>query len=191
MTLFPAPESYGNRFIEVLKETFLFKRLFHGDLSLWLLGGLFHLMLAITLIDHYDRILAFMGLTSGSIFMIPFLSGGPTGIFILIFVVFLLIRRFTVNLVAQVSSLGDYFALILILAVVTTGDALRFMSHFDVIIMREYFTGLLTFSYKGLPENQWFVIHYLLGQILIIYIPFSKILHLGGIFFTQAAVHKH
>jgi nitrate reductase gamma subunit len=93
--------------------------------------------------------------------------------------------------VAQVTSGSDYFALILILAVVLTGDALRYMSHFDVLQMREYFTGLLAFSYKGLPENNWFLVHYLLALILIIYIPFSKILHLGGIFFTQAVIHKH
>ncbi len=72
-----------------------------------------------------------------------------------------------------------------------TGDGLRFLSHLDVIRMREYFGGLLRFSYSGFPENNWFLIHYFLSLVLIIYIPFSKILHLGGIFFTQAAIHKH
>jgi nitrate reductase gamma subunit len=191
MTLFPSPESYGNRSIEVLKETFLFKRLFWGDMDLWFLAMLFHLTLAINFIDHYDRILAFMGMTEGSLFNIPYVTGGPTGIAVLICVAALLIRRLTMKRVAQVTSGSDYFALILILAVVLTGDALRYMSHFDVLQMREYFTGLLAFSYKGLPENNWFLVHYLLALILIIYIPFSKILHLGGIFFTQAVIHKH
>jgi nitrate reductase gamma subunit len=191
MTLFPAPKSQGKRFVEVLKETFLFKKLFRGDMSLWVIGGLFHLMLAITFLDHYDRILAFMGLTSGSLFRIPLLSGGPTGIILLGCVFLLLIRRLVVTRVAQVSLMSDYVALLLILAVVATGDGLRFMSGYDVVRMREYFSGLLAFTYNGLPENAWFILHYLFAQILIIYIPFSKILHFGGIFFTQAAVHKH
>ena len=103
----------------------------------------------------------------------------------------LLVRRLTLKRVAEISSPSDYFALILILAVILTGDALRFMSNLDVVQMREYFSGLLTFSYKGLPETKWFTTHYLLAQLLIMYIPFSKILHMGGIFFTQGAIHKH
>jgi nitrate reductase gamma subunit len=35
-----------------------------------------------------------------------------------------------------------------------------------------------------------FLLHALLAQILILYIPFSKILHFGGVFFTQALVHR-
>lgn len=191
MTLTPAPESTGERLIEVLKGTFLFKNLFNSDGFLWLIGWSFHVLLAICLIVHYDRILAFMGITSGSFLKIPSFFVDLVGIVVLISLAILLIRRFILKRVAEISSLDDYFALILILGVVLTGDALRFMSHIDVIQMREYFNGLLIFSYKPLPENNWFIIHYLLAQILIIYIPFSKILHSGGIFFTQAAIHKH
>ncbi|TET37592.1 MAG: hypothetical protein E3J72_05485 [Planctomycetota bacterium] len=190
MTLFPAPESHGERFVEILKETLLFKRLFYGNLSLWVLGGLFHVMLLITIIDHYDRILAFMGLTGGSIFRIPFVSGGPTGIVLLIVVIALILRRIALKQAAQVSSPSDYLVMILILAIILTGDGLRFMSSYDVVQTREYFSGILRFSYKGMPDNNWFIIHYLLAQILIICIPFSKILHFGGIFFTQTLVHK-
>ncbi|TET39568.1 MAG: hypothetical protein E3J72_00135 [Planctomycetota bacterium] len=190
LTLFPAPESNGERVVEVLKETFLFKRLFYGDLSLWVLGGLFHVVLLITIIDHYDRILAFMGMTSGSVFKIPLISGGPTGIVLLICVVLLIFRRIIVKRAAQISSPADYLALILILAIILTGDGLRFMSSYDVVQTREYFSGILRFSYKGMPDNNWFIIHYLLAQVLIICIPFSKILHFGGIFFTQSSIHK-
>jgi nitrate reductase gamma subunit len=190
MTLTPAPKSNWGRLMEVLKESFLFKKLFHGDLTLWLFALLFHVTLAISLLDHYDRILAFMGITTGTIFTVPFLSGGVTGIVMLVCAAILFIRRFVLKRVAEISAFDDYFALLLIIAVVATGDVLRFMSHFDVVQTREYFSGLLSFSYKGLPQNNWFIAHYLIAQVLIIYIPFSKIMHLGGIFFTQAAIHK-
>jgi len=191
MTLTPAPESSRERLVEALQGAFLFRNLFNSDKFLWLISWSFHAVLAISLIVHYDRILAFMGITSGSILKMPSVILDLIGVIILITAGFLLIRRFALKRVAEISSADDYFALILILGVVVTGDALRFMSHLDVIQIREYFSGLITFSFKALPENNWFIAHYLLAQVLIIYVPFSKILHLGGIFFTQAAIRKH
>ena len=38
------------------------------------------------------------------------------------------------------------------------------------------------------PTSTTFLLHALFAQILIIIIPFSKIMHWGGIFFTQALV---
>jgi nitrate reductase gamma subunit len=190
ITLFPAPEATGDRLAELLKDTFLFKRLFHGDLVLWFLGITFHVLLLMTFLDHYDRILAFSGITAGSLFIIPVLSGGPTGIAITVFVGFLFVRRLVLKRAVQVSSFSDYFALLLILAVILTGDALRFMSSYDIVATREYFTGLITFSFKPFPANTWFLVHFFLAQVLIMIIPFSKILHFGGIFFTQGALQK-
>ncbi|MHC4599805.1 MAG: respiratory nitrate reductase subunit gamma, partial [Planctomycetota bacterium] len=118
MTLYPAPETSGARSLEVVKEVFFFKRLFYGDKMLWFLGGLFHVMLLVTFLDHYDRILAFFGLTAGTVFTIPYLSGGPTGLILLGVVTLLLLRRITVNRVAQISTPADYLVIGLILAVV-------------------------------------------------------------------------
>lgn len=196
MTLYPNPESDRERFTEILGETFLFRRLFKGDTALWVLAWVFHLMLAVSLIVHYDRILAYMGLTSGVIVQLPISPGGLSigeiaGGLMLVLVLLLAFRRVVLKRVAQITALDDYFALGLILAVVVTGDALRFMSSFDLVQMQAYFAGLLAFSYKGLPDNPWFLTHYLLAQLLIIYIPFSKILHLGGLYFSQLAVRKN
>jgi nitrate reductase gamma subunit len=191
MTLYPAETGMAGRAVETLKETFLFKRLFEGDMVLWILGGLFHVLLAVTFIDHYDRILAFAGITGGSLIKVPLISGGPAGIALLVFTGFLLLRRLVVSRAAQVSSFSDYFMLLLILAIVITGDVMRFSTHYDVAQTRAYFSGLLTFSFKALPGSTWFVVHYILGLLLFMVMPFSKMLHFGGIFFTQAAVHKH
>ena len=191
MTLFPAPRSARRRFLAVLKETFLLERLFRGDTNLWVLGGLFHLMLAVTLVEHYGKLLAFAGLTRGSVLRVPLLSGGPAGIALLAFATLLVLRRVIVKRVAQISSAGDYVAILLVVAVAASGSALRYLHHVDVIGTREYFSGLVALSYRGLPGNPWFVLHYLLAQALIIYIPFSKVVHVGGTFFTQAAVRRH
>jgi nitrate reductase gamma subunit len=67
---------------------------------------------------------------------------------------------------------------------------MRFISHIDLAETREYFHSLALFSVTAMPGNPWFIAHFLLAQILIMYIPFSKILHFGGIFFSEALVHK-
>jgi nitrate reductase gamma subunit len=197
MTLFPAPSPGGERFIEILKETFLFKSLFKGDKNLWAMGWLFHVMLLLIFIGHFrvfawlpDRMLQTIGMTPENIDTMSLVSGGAAGIVILVSLFIILGRRFGVKRVRQISESGDYFALILILLIVLTGDVMRFVSHIDLAQTREYFQGLILFTLTPLPVNSWFIFHYLLAQILIMYIPFSKILHFGGIFFSEALVHK-
>ena len=198
MTLFPAPKSGTDRYIELMKETFLFKSLFKGDKILWALGWVFHVMLALIVVGHFrvlsalpDKMLASMGLTPENIDTLSAVTGGGAGVVILACLIAILVRRLEVKRVREISTSGDYFALLLLIAIVLTGDAMRFISHFDLKDTREYFYGLVTFSSFSLPDNGWFIAHYLLGQVLLIYIPFSKILHFGGIFFTEALVHRH
>jgi nitrate reductase gamma subunit len=154
-------------------------------------------MLALIFIGHFrvfswlpDKILSSMGMSPDNIDSMSSLTGGGAGIIVIVALLFLLIRRFATERIREISSPGDYFAVILILAILITGDAMRFISHFDLAQTREYFWGLATFSFVSLPDNQWFIVHYLLAQVLIIYIPFSKILHLGGIIFSEALIQK-
>lgn len=198
MTLFPAPKTDKDRWTGVMKETFFFTSLFKADKGLWTLGWVFHAMLALVFIGHLrviswlpDNILMALGMNENSIDTMSAVVGGGAGVVMLLTALFILIRRFTVPRVKQISGAGDYFAMILILLILITGDAMRFLSHFDLDQTREYFSGLLTFSAAALPANPWFLAHYILGQILIMYMPFSKILHFGGIFFTEALIQKH
>jgi nitrate reductase gamma subunit len=197
MTLFPAPNPGGDRFIEVLKETFLFKSLFKGDKNLWALGWVFHVMLALIFVGHFrvfawlpDRTLLAIGMTSDNINTMSMVSGGAAGLIILVTLLIILGRRFGVKRVREISESSDYIALLLVMVIVLTGDVMRFFVHVDLAQTREYFQGLLLFSPQPLPANSWFIFHYLLAQLLIMYIPFSKILHFGGIFFSQSLVQK-
>jgi len=198
MTLFPAPESSGARFVELLKETFLFKSLFKGDKTLWFMGWAFHAMLALILIGHLrvfsaipDRMLAAAGMSPEQIDTMSATTGGAAGLMILACLVVIMIRRMVVPRVREISSPDDFFALFLILAILLTGDSMRFLSHFDLKQTHDYFYGLVTLSSVQLPPNAWFLAHYLLVQLLIVYIPFSKILHFGGIFFTKSILQAH
>ena len=198
MTLFPAPESSGERFVELLKETFLFKSLFKGDKFLWSMGWVFHVMLALILVGHLrvfsslpDKLLSAMGLSAEGIDTMSFVTGGAAGLIILVCLITIMIRRVVLTRVREISAPDDFFALFLILAVLLTGDTMRFFTHFDLKQTHDYFYGLVTLSSIQLPGNGWFLAHFLLVQLLLIYIPFSKILHFGGIFFTKTLLQTH
>jgi nitrate reductase gamma subunit len=103
----------------------------------------------------------------------------------------LLIRRLALQRVREVSNPPDYFALLLVLAVIFTGDIMRFGPHVDLEGTRQWARSLVTFS-PLVPANfsAAFLVHTGLALGLIMYMPFSKILHFGGIFFTQALVKR-
>lgn len=189
MTLFPTPP--GGKTWGVLKETLLFPSLFRGDRTLWVLSWVFHAMLALVFIGHIRVVMDFPALWSALHIDGDTMSavvGGTAGILMMTMTALLLFRRALVARVSQISGVGDYFALFLVLAVVLTGNAMRFLGHFDLAQSRAFFGAFVTFSAAPVPQNPWFLLHLFLAQMLILYIPFSKILHFGGVFFTQVAV---
>ncbi len=197
MTLTPAPKPGIPRYIELLKETFFFRSLFKGDKNLWIFSWVFHAMLALIFIGHLrvimwlpDRMLASMGMTVEGINTMSQLSGGIAGLVILVMIMVLLGRRLFTGRVREISLKGDYIALILIILVLVTGDAMRFVAHIDLSLTRDYFLSLVTFSAVSIPDNSWFISHYFFAQLLIMYMPFSKLLHFGGIFFTEALIQQ-
>jgi [DsrC]-trisulfide reductase subunit M len=195
VTLFPAPKVGKATFFSVIKESFLFPSLFKGDKLLWLFAWFFHLTLAFIFIGHVRVITDFpwlwnaLGINADKMSAI---SGGIAGIAITGFIILLFIRRIIVLRVREISNLSDFFALILIISILMTGNIMRFGEHFDLAITRAYFSNLVTFSVTAasMPSNGMFMLHFLLAQILIMFIPFSKILHFGGIFFTQTVIQK-
>ena len=98
-------------------------------------------------------------------------------------------RRISVPRVREISSIPDFLAPLLLIVIIATGDMMRFVGHFDLNETRVWAASLLTFS-PIVPKNGMFLLHLTLAQLLIVFIPFSKILHFGGIFFTQALIKR-
>lgn len=98
---------------------------------------------------------------------------------------FLLIRRFTNPAVRYISLFTDYFALSLLLLIALSGIDMRYFDKVDVIAMKQFAIGLATFS-PVLPQNSpaIFLIHLFLVSTLAAYFPFSKLVHMGGIFLS-------
>ena len=194
MTLFPAPK--GGMAGSIIKEVLFFPSLFKGDRTLWYMSWIFHAMVALVAVGHLrvvtgaiDAMLVpFIG--EGGVTIMSTTAGGAAGIVMLATGVLLLVRRFSNERVAQITTFSDVFALLLLLAIVVTGDLMRFSgTHFDLTLTHTWALSLLTFS-PQVPQNGMFLVHALLAQVLFMYIPFSKILHFGGVFFTQALVQR-
>ena len=202
MTLFPAPLPGGKATaVNTAKEAVFFRSLFKGDRPLWVFAWGFHVVLALIFVGHIrvisnvDRVFMSLGMTEAGIQGMSSGAGGAAGILILVTALVLLIRRMILPRVKEITSVSDVLALILIAAILITGNMMRFGSeHFDLTLTREYFASLATFG--GVTEaaalqNGVFLIHMTLAFLLLMYIPFSKILHFGGIFFTHQLIRKH
>jgi nitrate reductase gamma subunit len=201
ITLFPAPATEGANTVKAIKEMLFFPSLFRNDRLLWVLAWGFHVVLALIFVGHFrvftpvDSLLQAFGMSEEAILAMSSTAGGAAGILILLAVILLLVRRLTLPRVSEITGTADYLALGLIGIIVITGDLMRFGSeHFDLALTREYFYALATFgdaAGSAALENNLFVIHMCLGFLLLLTIPFSKILHFGGIFFTHQLVRKN
>jgi nitrate reductase gamma subunit len=193
MTLFPAG---GSTFREVLAETLLFPSLFRGDRVLWFLAWFFHATLALVFLGHIrvftgaaDRMLEAFGMTPKGLDLMSGVVGGAAGILLLAVGLLLLLRRIALPRVREITGIPDVLAILLVLVIIITGDLLRFSAPFDLEQTRVWAASLLAFS-PVVPTNDMFLFHLALSQVLILFIPFSKILHLGGFFFTQTLIKR-
>jgi nitrate reductase gamma subunit len=98
---------------------------------------------------------------------------------------FLLLRRLLDNKMRYISLPADYFPLLLILAIAKTGILMRYVFKADVVSIKELTMGLVSFS-PTLPEGitVLFYIHLFLVSVLFVYFPFSKLLHMPGVFLS-------
>jgi nitrate reductase gamma subunit len=181
----------------VLAEAIFFPSLFRGDRVLWAMAWFFHATLALVFVGHFrvvtgllDTMMLSMGMNAAQIDQMSSTSGGVAGALLLATGILLFVRRLTIPRVRDISGPPDFFALLLLIAIISTGNAMRLGAHFDLSLTREWVTSLLAFSTPVVPQNDMFLLHALLGFSLFMYIPFSKILHFGGIFFTQALIKR-
>jgi nitrate reductase gamma subunit len=201
MTLFPAPADEGANKLNAAKEALLFPSLFKSDRLLWVFAWVFHAVLALIFVGHFrvftnvDSVLMALGMSEDAILAMSSSAGGAAGVVILGALVLLFIRRLALTRVREITGAADYLALLLIGAIIITGNMMRFgAEHFDLSLTREYFAGLATFgNVAGVAalNNNLFVVHMCLAFLLLLCLPFSKLLHFGGIFFTHQLVRKN
>ncbi|MGD9250224.1 MAG: sulfate reduction electron transfer complex DsrMKJOP subunit DsrM [Desulfobacterales bacterium] len=103
-------------------------------------------------------------------------------------VLYLFIRRLYIANVRYISLGSDYFPLFLIIGIVLTGILMRYFIKVDVATAKEITYGMTTFQLPALAKlkevGSIFYIHLFFVSVLLAYFPWSKLMHLGGIFLS-------
>jgi len=174
------------------KVDILQKRPVYGSAKwLWFFGLLFHWSLLIIVLRHLRFFIEpiapwINGLSAVDGF---FEIGIPTlylsDAAILTGLSFLFLRRVVVPQVRYISLFTDYFSLLLILGVVSTGLLMRHFFPADLLQVKNLALGWVTFSPvvpKGIGTV--FYIHLCFVFVLMAWFPMSKLMHMGGVFLS-------
>lgn len=187
--------------LEVLAFRSLFRntrvRLHDGELSypstkwLWAAALAFHYAMLVVVLRHLRLFLepvpAFvlaLGRVDGFLLVgVPTVQA--TTALLLAALAFLLVRRLATPPLRYVSLAADYFPLVLLLAIGGTGAWLRHVEKIDVPAAKALVMSLVHLRPSPAPGlGAAFYAHLLLVSTLLAYFPFSKLVHMAGVFLS-------
>jgi nitrate reductase gamma subunit len=176
----PAPTTTSGVAFRMAREVVLFESLFKANLWIWLFGWMFHMGLFLVLARHLryftDPVWGWVALIQPFGMYAGFaMAAGLGGLWA---------RRFLVERIRYISTPSDHLMLVLLLLIAVTGLGMKFVMHTDIVAVKAFFLGLMTFDIQPLPSHPALFIHLLLVALLMIIFPFSKLLHAPGVFFS-------
>jgi nitrate reductase gamma subunit len=108
-----------------------------------------------------------------------------TSIVFVIALAYLLYRRLGISQVRYISLVNDYFPLFLMLGIGVSGVWLRHLAKTDIASVKEMALGLARFSPAVADSvSPLFYGHLFLVCVLLAYFPFSKLVHMAGVFLS-------
>ncbi len=108
-----------------------------------------------------------------------------TGVILLAALTYLLFRRLVNPQIRYISLFTDYFALFLLLGLATSGILMRYFTRTDVVAIKQFGIGLVTLTPVVPPTvSPLFFVHLMLVSALLAYFPFSKLMHMPGVFLS-------
>jgi nitrate reductase gamma subunit len=167
------------------------RALYRGNRLLWLGGLIFHWSLLIILLRHlklfFEPVPGFITVLQNldGLFLVATPTLLMTDALILASLVYLFLRRIVNQQIRYISLFSDYFSLLLLLGIAISGLLMRHFFRVDLLEVKRVALGILSFSPfvpKGLGVI--FYVHLFLVSILLAYFPFSKLMHMGGVFMS-------
>lgn len=181
---------------EMLKEMLFLKRVYLHNRSLWYLtflfhGGIYMILLWFASLLMNGFIASYLGVTVARATLNKYftLFFGYVGVFATTIGAYgLLVKRLADTSMREYTTKVDYFNLFFILAVLVTGLAALSLDPFFELA-EEYMKLVVSLQMTSRIELPIItIIHVILLQLLWIYIPFSKMSHFLGKWFTYHKV---
>ncbi len=199
---FTGRQAFGRMVLEVLFFRSLFRnttatltrdgRLVYGSEKwLWAAGLAFHWSLLVIVLRHLRF---FLEPVPGFVEVLQDVDGFfqvwvpvlyLTDLVIVAAMTFLFLRRVLLPQVRYISLANDYFPLFLLLGIALTGVLMRYFFKTDLAAVKDVALGLVTFRPTA-PEaaGSLFYTHLFLVCVLLAYFPFSKLVHVAGVFLS-------
>ena len=201
-----SPSGFWGTAGRVLLEVILFRSLFRNTKAeispgpnmiygsskwLWLGGLVFHWSMLIIVLRHYRFFLTpipgfleglekadgFLQVTLPALYLTDFLFVAA--------LTYLVARRWFDVKISYISLANDFFPLFLLLGIGLSGIWMRYFEKVDVSHVKLLMQNLISFqpAVPG-PIGGMFYVHLFLVSVLAAYFPFSKLMHMGGIFLS-------
>jgi nitrate reductase gamma subunit len=159
---------------------------------LWLFAILFHYAFLVVILWHLRF---FMNPVPKLVSVIESLDGFfefglpqllISGVILVAMAGALLDRRLRMPNIRYISLTSDYFPLFLIMAIGITGILMRYFLRVDVEAIKELTMSLATMKpvIPANPIDPLFYAHIFLVSVLFAYFPFSKLMHMPGVFMS-------
>ncbi len=176
----PAPTTRSGVVLRMAREVVLFESLFKANKWIWLFGWIFHVAMAVVLFRHLRYFL--QPVPEIVVFAQPF---GVLASFAMVAgLLGLWARRIVVPRIRYISRPSDHLMLALLVAIALSGMGVKFVAHTDIVALKGFFLGLMTFDIRPLPADPVLLVHLGLVALLMIVFPFSKLVHSAGVFFS-------
>ena len=176
----PAPTGGWGVAWRLFREVVFFESLFKASKWTWLFGWLFHFGLLLALLRHLRYFTEpvwgwVLWLQSAGIYAGFAMLAGLFGLWA---------RRVLVDRVRYISSPSDHLMLALLVAIALSGLLMKYVWHTNIVAVKGFFLGLLSFDLLPLPADPTLLIHLGLVVVLMLIFPVSKLLHGPGLFFS-------
>ncbi|MBU1171797.1 MAG: sulfate reduction electron transfer complex DsrMKJOP subunit DsrM [Proteobacteria bacterium] len=164
---------------------------YEWEIWLWLAALAFHYSFLAVLFRHLRFFLEPVPYcvkiveTLDSFFQVGLPVVFASGIVLFAAVLYLFARRVMIPQVKYISLIADYFPLFLILGIAGTGLYMRYFLRVDIVAIKTLTMGLVTLK-PLIPANvsSMLFVHLFLISTLLVYFPFSKLMHMGGVFLS-------
>ncbi|TAN46236.1 MAG: nitrate reductase [Rhodospirillales bacterium] len=176
----PAPTTQAGTWLRVGREVVLFESLFYSNRWLWIFAAAFHAGLALVLVRH----LRYFVNPVPEIIVLAQAFGIYGGMAMVGGLLVLLLRRFAIDRVRYITRASDVLMLLLLIGIGVSGYGMKFLNHTDIVAVKAFVMGLYVLDIRELPAEPPLLAHLFMVALLMIVFPFSKLLHVPGVFFS-------